>query len=72
VHGVIAANSSLAPAQGKNLVTGPSLVQTIISTSSSSGLNYRLTLIQEAVNEWDTGGDKERKRIMKPITKHPH
>jgi hypothetical protein len=40
------------------MVTGPSLVQTIISTSSSSTLNYRLTLTLNGGNEQDIGGDK--------------
>jgi len=40
------------------VVTGPSLVQTIISRSSSSTLNYRLTLILKEGNEQDIGGDK--------------
>jgi hypothetical protein len=44
--------------KARSLVTGPSLVQTIISTSSSSILNYRLTLILKAGNEQDIGGYK--------------
>jgi hypothetical protein len=58
VHGARAANSSLATAQGKKPGNMAIPVQTIISTSSSSTLNYRLTLILKAGNEQDNGGDK--------------